>query len=191
MTETKNRTRLWIAAGAVLSLLVILVTLGGLSGQVWVTDPGGIPEAADRVMTCICSNDWRTLESLAAGTPALEPMTGEENTAENRIWNAYRESLRWTCEEGFSLRGANVTQPITVTCLDISALTGMVAEILRESGVVNAGPEELSAAAEQALEQEMPVLQREITLHFCREGGEWKVIPNEALLALMSGFTNP
>ena len=47
----------------------------------------------------------------------------------------------------------------------------------------------LAAAAETALSQDLPVLQKEITMTFVRVNGRWKLIPNNTLLALLSGFT--
>lgn len=193
MTATKKNTLLWSAAGFLLSLLVVLTVLGGLAGTVLVTDPEGIPEAADALLTTIRAGDWASLEALVSGDPALEPVPGDPDSAESRIWNAYRQSLQWSCEEGFDLQGSGVIQRVTVTCLDISAVTGKMAQILSRSPASDPQeqPQALLAAAEQVLSEELPTIQEEITLAFSRENGQWKAVPDNALLALLSGFTGP
>jgi len=179
---------LWTVTGLLLSLAVLLVVLTGLSGQIWITDAEGIPAAADAVMSAIRSSDWKTLETLVADAQALDPQTGEENSAELLIWDAYRQSLQWTCSDGYELHGAHVTQQVTVTCLDIPALTGRIAEILPE--ISNTAREQaLVTAAEEALAGEIPVNRRDIIMTFVRTDGQWKLLPNSALVALLSGFT--
>lgn len=192
MAYTK-KTLLWSAAGLLLSLLVLLVVFGGLAGEVLVTDPDGISETADAVMTCIRTGDWKSLELLVSGNPAMDPVTGEEDAAENLIWKAYQQSLQWVCAEGFDIQGPHVTQRVTVTCLDISKVTGVMAQVLLEPADGSTDPENrtqsLRAAAEQALNPNAPTMQREITLTFVRKNGQWQVVSNGALLAVLSGFT--
>lgn len=194
MTNTKKRGLLWSAGGLVLSLLVLLVVSRGLAGQVLVTDPGGIPETTDAVMRCVHTGDWKALKLLVSGNPDLDPVIGDEDTAENLIWNTYQQSLQWVCEEGFAIQDPHVTQRVTVTCLDICEVTHSMAQILQEPAYSAFDPENqapsLRAAAEQALNSDTPTMQREITLTFVRENGRWQVVPNGALLSLLSGFTD-
>ena len=190
MIQTKKRTFLWLTGGLVFSLLVLLVVSTGLSGNVLITDPEGIPETTDAVMNCIRSGDWMTLEGLVTGNPALAPVTGEEGTAENLIWNAYQQSLQWVYEEEFDIQDSYVIQTVTVTCLDISGVTGIIARILQEPAFIAANSESaLLAATEEVLHADVPTIQKEITLTLARENGRWLVVPNSALLALLSGFT--
>lgn len=195
MAYTKKKTLLWSAGGLLISLLILLVVSGGLLGKVLVIEPEGISETTDAVMTCVCTGDWKALELLVSGNSALAPATGEEDSAENLIWNAYQKSLQWICTEEFDIQGPHVTQRVTVTCLDISAVTSLMAQILREPADSGANPENraqyLRATAEQALKSDAPTMQREITLTFVRENGRWQMIPDSALLALLSGFTAP
>lgn len=191
MTQTKKRTLLWLAAGCVFSLLVLLIVSGGLSGNVLVTDPEGIPEAVDSVMNSTRTGDWKGLEQMISGNPSLSPETGKEDSAERIIWQAYLESLQWVCDEEFSVQGPCVSQQVTVTCLDISSITDAMAGILAESDP--SAPENkaklLGAAAEQVLQEDAPVLERKLTLTFHRKKGQWLLIPDSAFQALLSGFT--
>lgn len=189
MKKRTKKTILWTLAGLLFSLSVFLVVISGLSGQIRIADAAGIPIAADSVMNAVHTGDWNTLELLVAEAYTLEPVTGEESSAERMIWDAYQQSLQWNCAEEYETDGAYVKQKVFVTCLDISALTGRMIEILPEIAELVAEEDLLAAAAETALSQDLPVLQKEITMTFVRVNGRWKLIPNNTLLALLSGFT--
>jgi len=193
--HTKKKTLPWFAAGLLLSLMVLLTVFNGLAGTVSVTDPAGIPETVDAVMACARNEDWNTLGLLISGTPTLDPVILEADTPEGLIWNAYRESLRWVCEERFSVQGSHVTQAITVTCLDICETTKAMSRALPESATDSDKSELLQSAlreaARQILDDDPPTMQQEITLTLVREKGRWKVISDKALLKLLSGFTVP
>lgn len=189
MKKRTKKTILWTLAGLLFSLSVFLVVISGLSGQIRIADAAGIPIAADSVMNAVHTGDWNTLELLVAEAYTLEPVTGEESSAERMIWDAYQQSLQWNCAEEYETDGAHVKQKVFVTCLDISALTGRMIEILPEIAELVAEEDLLAAAAETALSQDLPVLQKEITMTFVRVNGRWKLIPNNTLLALLSGFT--
>ena len=189
MKRRTKRTFLWALAGLLFSLSVFLVVISGLSGKIRITDTAGILIAADSVMNAIHTGDWSTLELLVAEEYSLEPLAGEDGSAERIIWEAYQQSLQWNCAEKFDIDGAKVMQKVSVTCLDIPSLTGRMIEILPEIADDVAGEDLLSAAAEAALFEELPLLQKEITMTFVRMDSRWKLIPNNTLLALLSGFT--
>ena len=140
-------------------------------------------------MNAIHTGDWSTLELLVAEEYSLEPLAGEDGSAERILWEAYQQSLQWNCAEKFDIDGAKVMQKVSVTCLDIPSLTGRMIEILPEIADDVAGEDLLAAAAEAALFEELPLLQKEITMTFVRMDSRWKLIPNNTLLALLSGFT--
>ncbi len=189
MKRRTKKTILWTLAGLLFSLAVFLVVISGLSGQIRITDTDGIPLAADSVMNAIHTGDWSTLELLVTEPYTLEPVSGEEDSAERIIWEAYQQSLQWNCAEEFDIEGAKMMQKVSVTCLDIPALTARMIEILPEIADDVAEEDLLAAAAETALFEDLPLLQREITMTFVRIDGRWKLIPNNTLLALLSGFT--
>lgn len=189
MKRRTKRTFFWTLAGLLFSLSLFLVVFSGLTGQIRITDTDGIPVAADSVMHAVHTGDWRTLELMVAEEYTLEPLTGEEGSAERIIWEAYQQSLQWNCAEGFDIEGAKMIQKVSVTCLDIPALTNRMIEILPEIADDVAEEDLLASAAETVLFEGLPLLQRDITMTFVRMDGRWKLIPNNALLALLSGFT--
>lgn len=192
MTTATKQTILWFASAALCSLLVLLVVFSGLSGGVLVSDPEGIPEAADAVLNCICTGNWDALGDSVAGNPTLNPSTGEAHSAGKPIWEAYQNSLQWSIDKPFEIAGNHVIQPVTVTCLDIPGVAQAIATVLEHSGASASDPSErqrtLYAAAEQVLETDAPLTQYEITLTFLREKRQWLVLPDAAFQNLLSGF---
>ena len=192
MTKANKQTLLWFSAGLVFSFLTLLVIWTGLSGKVWITGPEEIPDAVDAVMTSIQTGDWVRLEEMVSGNPELTPKVGAEDSAEKMIWDAYRNSLQWSCEEPFRIHSSLITQKVSITCMDIPSITDAISTMLSSpdsTGFYAATQTEfLHTVAAHVLESELPMIRREITLTFQRNQGHWMLVPNNALLKLLSGF---
>lgn len=191
MTQRNKITRLWFAGGLLFSMLLLSVVFSGLSGQIWITNPEGISETAIGLMNAIRIGNWNALEDMVSGDDILCPDISQDSSAEEIIYRTYQKSLQWTCEDGFTTRGKYVMQKVTVKCLDIpnvtEAISGVLSEATPNSGVTQ--EDLLHSAAEQVLDSQMPMVQHTITLTFLRENGQWMLVPDNALLALLSGFT--
>ena len=192
MTNAKKQTLLWLFAGLVFSLLTLLVIWTGFSGKVWITGPEEIPDAVDAVMTSIQTGDWVRLEEMVSGNPELTPKVGAADSAEKMIWDAYRDSLQWSCEEPFRIHGSLITQKVSITCMDIPSITDAISTMLSSADSTGfdaaTQTEFLHTVAAHVLESELPMIRREITLTFQRNQGHWMLVPNNALLKLLSGF---
>ena len=192
MTKANKQTLLWFSAGLVFSFLTILVVWTGLSGKVWITGPEEIPDAVDAVMTSIQTGDWVRLEEMISGNPELTPKVGAADSAEKMIWDAYRNSLQWSCEEPFRIHSSLITQKVSVTCMDIPGITDAISTMLSSADSTGfdaaTQTEFLHTVAAHVLESELPMIRREITLTFQRNQGHWMLVPNNALLKLLSGF---
>ena len=188
----KRRTKkaiAWMIPGLILSILVFLVVFSGLMGETRITDPYGITESAEKLLECVKAGDWKALNELTADTEQFQPQTGAEGSAEHLIWKAYQESLQWSFTENFETEGSQVALDVTVTCLDISGFTRSLTGILAESTDEDQREAALASAVREALDGEVPTIQRTVGLRFVRKDGQWKVVSNQALLALLSGFT--
>lgn len=192
MTKANKQTLLWFSAGLVFSFLTLLVIGTGLSGKVWITGPEEIPDAVDAVMTSIQTGDWVRLEEMVSGNPELTPKVGAADSAEKMIWDAYRDSLQWSCEEPFRIHGSLITQKVSITCMDIPSITDAISTMLSSADSTGfdaaTQTEFLHTVAAHVLESELPMICREITLTFQRNQGHWMLVPNNALLKLLSGF---
>jgi len=185
MKRKTKKAIFWMVPGLVLSLLALLIVFRGLTGEVLVTDPEGISRSTEALMQSVQQGDWEQLQQLTADHPRLQPQTGAEGTGEALIWKAYQESLRWEYDSTYEVQGAQVIRKVTVTCLDIAAFTRNLTVTLTEAREEDA----LVTTIWEALAGELPTLQRTIDLHFVRREGQWQLVTNQALLALLSGFT--
>lgn len=185
MASNKKNAFQWAAAGLLLSIMVLVLVFDGLKGGILIADEENIPVTADAVLRSIQDGDWTSLTAMVSGHPDLELQLPEQGTAERLIWNAYQESLQWELEEGYTVDGSRINQNVTVTCLDIAAVARILQEMSMECY------EAIDAAAQQLLPIENSTMQKTISLTMVRENGSWVIIPNNALLALMSGFTAP
>ena len=192
MTKANKQTLLWFSAGLVFSFLTLLVIGTGLSGKVWITGPEEIPDAVDAIMDSIQAGDWAALEEMDLGNPELAPNVGVQGSAERMIWDAYRNSLQWSCEEPFRIHGSLITQKVSITCMDIPSITDAISTMLSSADSTGfdaaTQTEFLHTVAAHVLESELPMIRREITLTFQRNQGHWMLVPNNALLKLLSGF---
>ena len=192
MTKANKQTLLWFSAGLVFSFLTLLVIWTGLSGKVWITGPEEIPDAGDAIMDSIQAGDWAALEEMVLGSPSLTPRVGAPDSAEKMIWDAYRDSLQWSCEEPFRIHGSLITQKVSITCMDIPSITDAISTMLSSADSTGfdaaTQTEFLHTVAAHVLESELPMICREITLTFQRNQGHWMLVPNNALLKLLSGF---
>ena len=75
-----------------------------------------------------------------------------------------------------------------MTCLDILGFTRNLTGILAETTDEDQREAALFSAVRDSLEGEPPTVQRTIQLCFVRREGQWQIVPNQALLALLSGF---
>ena len=191
MVQTKKIAFLWLMAGLLCAILLSLVVLTGLCGQIMITDRDGIQKAADSVMHYIRSGNWEALEKIVLGSPSLRPLTGEADSAEALIWDAYRDSLNWTYRDRFEVDQSCISQKITVSCLDIPKVTSDMAAVLQTTSKADPAQQAaaLQASAQKVLETNAQLTECEITLTFRREKGQWLLVPNGALQALLSGFT--
>ena len=191
MVQRNKITLLWFAGGILFSLLVLSVVLSGLSGRIWVTNPEGLSETAIGIMNAVRIANWNALEDMVAGDEILSPEIGKAGSAEEIIYQTYRKSLQWTCEDSFTIRGQYATKKVTVRCLDIPTVTEAISGMISETSLNTEETRHsiLRSAAEQVLESHVPIAQHTITLTFLRENGQWMLVPDNALQALLSGFT--
>lgn len=211
MEKRKQPANLWLLAGAVISLCVlILVAWGTHSSPAVLVNDAKVLEAAEQMLECARSGDFKALEDLMQGAPDLGTGPGEEDTAQNLLWRAYLNSITYTLPERCHAQDGGIGVEISVSCLDLSAVTTametlapeLLAQAVREADNEetiydgeNGYREEFLAhvlreAANQALSREAQQVEYTLNLSFAREKGCWQVVPTEELLEFLSGFVS-
>lgn len=210
--KTRKRVTIgWASAGAVLSLCVLFAVIFGLNSKPrLLADPSKVMSAAEEVLDCARSGDLGSLEKMLFGEPILGDVPSRDSSAQSMIWYEYLDSIQYSLPAAPEVTDEGIFINVTVTCLDISAVTDALKDTapdLMERKAATVGSEEeiydadrnyrdsfvcevLREAVSQILRKQPQTMKREITLQLVRSNGQWQVVPNEELLLLLSGFVS-
>lgn len=170
------------------------------------------PEAASaqaqRMMDALCAGDYDTAGSCMYGQPDLG--AGEpEDEVSRLLWDAFTDSLSYEFTGVCSVTDAGLTRKAAVTALDVTKVTQSVPQraraLLEQQAEAAASPAEiydehnayreelvnqaLLDAAKQALDESAETVTRDVTLNLIYRDGAWWVVPDQALLQIISGVT--
>lgn len=168
------------------------------------------PEAASaqaqRMMDALCAGDYDTAGSYMYGQPDLG--AGEpEDEVSRLLWDAFTDSLSYEFTGVCSVTDAGLTRKAAVTALDVTKVTQSVPQraraLLEQQAEAAASPAEiydehnayreelvnqaLLDAAKQALDESAETVTRDVTLNLIYRDGAWWVVPDQALLQIISG----
>lgn len=159
------------------------------------------------MLDALCTGDYETAGEQIYGCPALHSGADNESESGRLIWETLIESLdyQWAGEPYASLSGISrdihmtglvidsVTNPLKEVSMEL--LTQLVQEAENASQIYHSDGsyqesfvmEVLRDAVEQILREHSVLETRDITLTSVYEQGRWWVLPNQALLELISG----
>ena len=207
MRISKLASAVFAVAGTVLlvgSVVMSFVALGRPTTAVEPTREAN--DVARSVLSALDHGDLSKVGTYFYGAPALG-LDREPATAEGKqIWNAYRDSITVTADEGCCAEGTTIYQTAQVTALDISEALSRLDEeaaallnqkvetaedpavLLDEGGdVPQTLKDELRGQAlTQALADAKTVTTR-ITFQLMEQDGQWWVLPDQAMLDVLSG----
>ena len=168
------------------------------------------PEAASaqaqRMMDALCAGDYATAQSCIYGQPDLG--VGEpEDAVSKLLWDAFTDSLSYEFTGLCRVTDTGFARDATVTCLDVSGVTAAVpqrAKALLEAKAAAAEDkteiynednsyrnelvdQALNDAVTQALSEDAQTVTRDVTLGLIYQDGAWWVVPDQALLQIISG----
>ena len=149
------------------------------------------------------------MEKCLYAAPDLRLTKEPATDAGKQLWQAYRDSITVDYSDDCYSEGTNIYQSAKVTALDLSAAMGKLsstaAEILKntletaedpavllnEDGTI---PDTLrQQALSQALTQvlsEGTTVTREMNVRLVKQDGQWRAVPDGALLAVLSAGLN-
>lgn len=195
------------------SLLLVGSVIGCLSAvnkaATPVPQPEGVREFALEFLDTLDKGDFSGVEKCLYGSPDFGLEKEPDTESGRQLWQAYRDSVDVEYSDYCYSEGTNIYQSAKVTTLDLSAAMGKLnstaAEILKttletaedptallnEDGTI---PDTLrQLALSQALTQvlaEGTTVTREMNVRLVKEDGQWRVVPDGALLAVLSAGLN-
>lgn len=161
---------------------------------------------AQEVLNALDSGDFVEVAAYFYGEPAMG-LDREPATAEGReLWNAYRSSMEVTTDDGCYSEGTSIYQTAQVTCMDIGqTLSGLEqragalltqkldeqedpAALLGEDGQIPpALKEELRTKAFREALAGPKTVTTQITFQLMEKDGQWWILPDQAMLDILSG----
>lgn len=207
MKISKLASGLFAALGTVLLVGSIVVSFAALNKPEKAVKPTQEANGcAEAVLNALDDGDFSGVEAYLYGKPTLG-LDREPATAEGKqLWNAYRDSIAVTTDEGCFGEGASIYRTAQVTAMDIagtlsqleSRASGLLkqkletaedpAALLDENGAV---PQKLKDEIRgQALTQvltEAKTVTKQITFQLIEQDGQWWALPDQAMLDILSG----
>ena len=210
MKISKLASAVFAVVGTVLLAGSIAVSFAALNSPAKAVKPTEEANAfAQTVLSALDDGDFPAVEGYLYGKPSLgldrEPATEEGK----RIWNAYRDSAAVAADERCFGEGTGIYQTAQVTVMDIgetlSGLDRRTGELLKqrldtqeehtallgEDGQIpQALRDELRAQAVKEALAEPKTVNTQITFQLIEKDGQWWVLPDQAMLDILSGGLN-
>lgn len=210
MKISKLASAVFAVAGTVLligSVVMSFVALGRPTTAVEPTREAN--DVAQSVLSALDHGDLSKVGTYFYGAPALG-LDREPATAEGKqIWNAYRDSITVTADEGCCAEGTTIYQTAQVTALDISEALSRLDEeaaallskrletaedpavLLDEGGdVPQTLKDELRGQALTQALSDAKTVTTQITFQLIEKDGQWWAVPDQAMLDVLSGGLN-
>ncbi len=194
--------------GLILGTGIAVLAFWARSAQpVMLREPEDAAARAEAMMEAVCGGDYQGASQMLYGTPSLGERPQDAGPEVELIWDAFLESLSYSFPDSCRITEDGVTLDVTIRYLDVNAvLEGLDTrtEKLLEQKVRAAQDssqlydkdnnfrqelisEVLTTAVSQALEENQAYQEQTIPLRLVFALEQWWVMPDSALLDILSG----
>lgn len=208
MKISKFFSGIFAVLGTVLMICTVVLCLISLNAEPKVLEaPAAARERAEAMMDAVCRGDFAAAGSYLYGQPDLGADREPAGAAGALVWDAYVSSLSCRFAREPEATDSGIAWTVYVDALDVSAVTASLeaqtralllkwadaaedpADVYDEKNNFREDlvDEALLEALEQALGAETETVTREVTLNLICRDGQWWVVPDQALLQLLSG----
>ena len=201
MKGSKILSAVFGVLGILLMVATAAVSIASRNAQPRMLEsPEAASAQAQRMMDALCAGDYEAAQSCIYGQPDLG--AGEpEDAVSKLLWDAFTDSLSYEFTGLCRVTDTGFARDATVTCLDVSGVTAAVpqrAKALLEAKAAAAEDkteiyrnelvdQALNDAVTQALGEDAQTVTRDVTLGLIYQDGAWWVVPDQALLQIISG----
>lgn len=194
--------------GCAVAALGIWLALSNIhSGPVMLRLPEEVQRRVNTVLNALVEGDYETVSAGLSGKPDLGLHRQPADPVGQIIWEALADSFSWEIAGDFYATETGVAVDVVISFLDVDSVTRNLqqrAQNLLQQRVAQATDtdeiynehneyrddvilEVLQEAARDALKEDAQWTTRNVTLNLIRENGSWQIVPDEALLAALSG----
>lgn len=207
MKGSKILSAVFGVLGILLMVATAAVSIASRNAQPRMLEsPEAASAQAQHMMDALCAGDYEAAQSCIYGRPDLG--AGEpEDAVSKLLWDAFTDSLSYEFTGLCRVTDTGFARDATVTCLDVSGVTAAVpqrAKALLEAKAAAAEDkteiynednsyrnelvdQALNDAVTQALSEDAQTVTRDVTLGLIYQDGAWWVVPDQALLKIISG----
>lgn len=196
------------AAGMVLLVGSVGLALRSLDAPVKLA---GVPEEAmacsEELMEAVAEGDYVKAGSMFYGQPDLGVTGQPQDEMGRKVWQKFLNSISYEFTGDCYATDSGISRDATITTTDIEAAApGLKDKIQAELSRRVAEAEDMTQlyddnnnfheemvleifnqAVEEALQENTPSIQREITMNLIYREGQWWVVPDQALMQAISG----
>lgn len=172
--------------------------------------PAAAAECTRELMEAVEDGDFEAASQYLYGQPELGAGREPADAMGKLVWDAFVDSISWEFAGECYATDSGICRDVTVTALEIPSVTenltsranailtarmasaAEMSELYDEEN--NFRPElieeVLREAMTQALTEDAETVTEEVTLALIHQDGRWWVVPDQALLQLLSGSLN-
>jgi hypothetical protein len=199
----------------IFGLLALVLTVSGIylalsnrnASPVLVRQPEAARVQVQTMLDALCAGDYQKVSSCLYGTPDLGMDGQAADPVGQLFWEALGSSFRYEVPGDFHATDSGVALDVTISALDVSAVTVNLREraraLLEERIAAAEDPSEiydanneyredfvmdaLYDAAREAMDQDAREITWDLTLNLIYENGQWWIMPEQELLKALSG----
>lgn len=177
------------------------------SSPAMLLQPADAKRCAEKMMTAIHEGDYKMASSMMYGKPNLGSVPEDGNLAVELIWSEFLNSMEFTIHGDCYVEDSGVSVDVSLRTLDvptvIESMEGHARELLSRrvasakdlSEIYDADnnfrqeimDQILRDASLRALTNDLAYKEHDLTLNMVFENGQWWVVPDTALLNVLSG----
>ena len=208
MKAARFFSAVFAVAGTILMLGTTVLCLTCRNAGVKVKKlPEGAVNCSESLMEALAAGDYAAAGNLIYGQPDLGAGRGSTEDPEDRIWNAFLDSISYEFSGTCYVVDSGFAREADITTLDLSSVTDAIAghaytlltqrveaaedmsELYDEGNHFRQDlvDQVLEEAALQALEQDARTVTSHVTMKLICRDGQWCAVPDQALLQAISG----
>ena len=207
MKTNKIISGLLIFLSLVLAVMTILLCVfASQQKPVLISEPQGAASAAETLMEAVCRGDFETAAAAMEGNPDLGVDRDSADALGKLLWEEFLKTFSYEFKSRCYALNSGMARDLTVTYLDIDSVIRSLgdrtqqllkqrveeAETLSDIYDENQNyreelvQEALLQAAQEALKKDPAMVTEELTLRMVHENGKWWVVPDAALIHVIS-----
>ena len=210
MIQNKKLSAIFAAVGMLLAFLAVLLGICcHYAPPVLVQAPEAAAARAEALMAALAEGEFERAEAVLYGAPSLGVDREPADAVGGLLWDAFCGSIAYQFSGELYATDKGLARDVSVTTLELTSVTQNLkqrSEALLEERVATAEDvsqiydenndyredfvmDVLYDAAAGSLEEDARYVTQTITLNLVYHQGQWWVMPDRALLRLISGGT--